>query len=239
MKSFRIPSAILFVFLFLVSSLLAPVALGASQYKNLRMNSRVSGTLAENSKAWYLFKGTKNTPIMFSLKRSGDLWYNFRVIDPDTNVILKQRWVEGGEQEVFFTPLETKKYVMVLTGYYRYGKYSVKVKRLFSSKSFHKTRKLSYGQRKRGKLAEHAVHTYSFKGKENEPILVTLGKSGDLWYNFRIVDAETGVILKQRWVESKHAQEVFFTPQETKTYNVVLTGYYRYGQYSFSVRKIR
>jgi hypothetical protein len=90
-----------------------------------------SGTIAEGQRIAYQFYGKKYKPLFLNAKSDGNLWFFFRVIDPESNRILAQRWITRSEwTEILFTPQESKLYRLDVLGAYDYGKYSIDINRV-------------------------------------------------------------------------------------------------------------
>ncbi len=205
----------------------------------IRINQTKSDILADRMQEAYSFSGKENEPLVFRISRTGNLRYNFRIIDGATLKILEQQWVEHDDTlQIIFTPQKTAQYYILLTGYSQYGRYTLSLKKLPGTRSSTKKMHLSANSKKTKRIADHMTHRYEFSGKRKTPLLFQLDKTGAVKYHFQIIDQSTNRILRREWVEWNNSEEVVFSPPRDGKYTVVITGFDGYGYYHMTMRKL-
>ncbi len=88
-----------------------------------------------------------------------------------------------------------------------------------------------------GVIATESYQYLWFSAKQNNPVTFTLGRQGEVWYRFKILDASAKNVLLQSDVEGV-AREVVFAPPADGDYYILLLGFYGYGKYQIRFQNI-
>jgi len=99
--------------------------------QRIGLNQTKKTAIAEGQAHRYEFYGKENTPLIFYSKSDGNVWYSLQIIDPETETVLRQKWVRRNEwEDVIFTPQESKIYLIKITGAYSYGEYFLNMQKI-------------------------------------------------------------------------------------------------------------
>ncbi|MBE7472266.1 MAG: Ig-like domain-containing protein [Anaerolineales bacterium] len=209
-----------------------------NQVKPLAVDESQNGSLAVGAYDEYKFSGSANTPILFTLQRTGgSLGYWIKVLDPNRLEMIKYGPYGDGIKPIPFTPKEDGEYIFQVIGTAYYGSYVVSLGLISGPASErNQVKPLTVDESQKGSLAVGAYDEYKFSGSANTPILFTLQRTeGELGYWIQIFDAG-GAELSKEGTFYKGTNEVSFTPSENGEYVIRVNGYSSFGKYLLNLK---
>ncbi len=234
------PSSKCFSFLLALVLLFLPLQVSGANPSliPLTQNRTSGGVLAVDSYQYLWFSAKKNNPVLFTLGKSGDLWYRFKILDAGGSNVLLSTDVEQREREVTFAPPYDGNYYVLLLGYYSYGKYSLRFQNVLSSPvAADSLFPLRTGIRRTDTIANGVIRHYGFYGRHNEPLRLTITPERDVWVRVRIF-APDGRVLRTEDIESGK-REIIFTPHQDGDYRLSIAGFYGSGRVSLALDMIK
>jgi hypothetical protein len=97
----------------------------------LAAGASATGMLAENATKRYVFLGTANVPLLFTLNQPDrNFWLRFDILDSHGNPLIRDQIFSDRSTDYPFTPPKNDAYVVRITGYMGYGNYVLVVKPL-------------------------------------------------------------------------------------------------------------
>jgi hypothetical protein len=90
----------------------------------LATGASAKGMLAENATKTYVFIGTANIPLLFTLNQPHrNFWSRFDILDSQGNPLVRNNSFSNPSTDYAFTPPKDDAYVLRITGHMGYGDY--------------------------------------------------------------------------------------------------------------------